>query len=157
MENLEFLVKLASFGTAGVCVLAIFIIGTSIFRLPNDTPNWKVSLMKKYMNTCIVIAIICAISGSANAYFNQNKIAKAKADFNQLGAAYDEQSKNIENEKQKIKTILGSIRTQLQHGAAASPAVLNSIQNVESGVGKLELIPKEKILKEKGLSVRPGE
>jgi hypothetical protein len=71
------LVKLASIGTAGVCVLAIFIIGTSIMRLKSDTPEWKVSLMKKYMNTCIWIAVICMISGGANAYFNQNKIKTA--------------------------------------------------------------------------------
>lgn len=77
MKSLESLVELASFGTAGVSVLAIFLIGRSILKLPNDSPIWKVDLMKRYQNVCIIIAIICSLSGGANAYFNMGKIQNA--------------------------------------------------------------------------------
>ncbi len=82
METLDALVKLASLGTAGICIFAIFFMGTGIFRLPNDTSEIKALLMKKYMNVCIFIAIICMISGVANSYFNMNKvkIAEIKAE-----------------------------------------------------------------------------
>jgi len=90
METYELLVKLASIGTAGVCVLAIFLIGTSIMRLKADTPEWKVSLMKKFMNTCIIIAIICTVSGGANAYFNQNKIQAAKEEAEEANEKSEE-------------------------------------------------------------------
>jgi hypothetical protein len=44
MATLELLVKLASFGTAGVCVLAVFYIGHGVQNLPNDAPEWKARL-----------------------------------------------------------------------------------------------------------------
>ncbi len=73
----EFLVKLASFGTAGVCVLAIFFIGSAIIKLPNDSPSWKPQIMKRFINACIIIAGITTVSGGLNAYFNRDKVVKA--------------------------------------------------------------------------------
>lgn len=80
MENagsLDFLVKLASFGTAGVCILAIFLIGSAIIKLPNDSPTWKPQLMKRFISACIIIAGITAFSGGLNAYFNKGKVVEA--------------------------------------------------------------------------------
>ena len=117
METLEQLVKLASLGTAGVCVLAVFLIGTSIFRLGNDTPEWKVSLMKKYMNTCIIIAFICTISGGANAYFNQNKIKVAEKDLVEFGDRYEEEVNQLNAYKtdleinEKYKIVLNQLKS----------------------------------------------
>ena len=65
MENIgsfDLLVKLASFGTAGVYIIAIFIIGYSIFKLPNDVPSWKPEPMKKFINASIIIDLITAVS-----------------------------------------------------------------------------------------------
>jgi hypothetical protein len=75
--SLDFLVKLASFGTAGVCILAIFFIGSAIIKLPNDSPSWKPQLMKRFISACIIIAGITAVSGGLNAYFNRGKIVEA--------------------------------------------------------------------------------
>lgn len=75
--SFDFLVKLASFGTAGVCILAIFIIGGAIVKLPNDAPSWKAQLMKKFINAFIIIASITAVSGGLNAFFNRGKIVEA--------------------------------------------------------------------------------
>lgn len=75
--SLDFLVRLASFGTAGVCILAIFFIGSAIIKLPNDSPTWKPALMKRFISACIVIAGITAASGGLNAYFNRGKIVDA--------------------------------------------------------------------------------
>jgi len=75
--SLDFLVKLASFGTAGVCILAIFFIGSAIIKLPNDSPLWKPQLMKRFISACIIIAGITAASGGLNAFFNKGKIVEA--------------------------------------------------------------------------------
>lgn len=75
--SLDFLVKLASFGTAGVCILAIFLIGSAIIKLPNDSPSWKPQLMKRFISACIIIAGITAVSGGLNAFFNRGKIVEA--------------------------------------------------------------------------------
>lgn len=76
-DSFDFLVKLASFGTAGVCVLAIFFIGSAIIKLPNDSPTWKPQLMKRFISACIIIAGITALSGGLNAYFNRSKVVEA--------------------------------------------------------------------------------
>ncbi len=105
MENLqtfEVLVKLASFGTAGVCVLSVFIIGFTIFKLPNDTPEWKPMLLKKFINACIIIALITATSGSLNAYFNHKKVNEA-----------DKATAKMVNEYEKVATEFTNLQSEL--------------------------------------------
>ena len=148
MEGLEQLVKLASLGTAGVCVLAIFIIGISIFKLPNDTSKEKVKLIKTYMNMCIIIAVICTISGGANAYFNQNKIAEAKDESSQIQAAYENESKKIEIERNGLRATIGDLRNQLQTNHQLSPALSSTLQKAEQKTDRLQLTPKDKILED---------
>ena len=108
MENLgsfDLLVKLASFGTAGVCILAIFIIGYSIFKLPNDAPAWKPELMKKFITASILIAVITAVSGGLNAYFNQQKIQEADRGTVRVASEYDNLKENYNQLFEKIESL----------------------------------------------------
>ena len=108
MENLgsfDLLVKLASFGTAGVCILAIFIIGYSIFKLPNDAPAWKPDLMKKFINASILIAVITTVSGGLNAYFNQQKIQEADRGTVRVASEYDNLKENYNQLFEKIESL----------------------------------------------------
>ena len=101
MENtgsLDFLVKLASFGTAGVCILAIFFIGSAILKLPNDSPSWKAQLMKRFITACIIIAGITAFSGGLNAYFNKGKIVEA----DKKAEVYSNETVVVANEYEKL-------------------------------------------------------
>lgn len=95
--SLDFLVKLASFGTAGVCILAIFFIGSAIIKLPNDSPSWKPQLMKRFISACIIIAGITAVSGGLNAYFNRGKtveaVKKAEVSLDETAAVAKEYEK----------------------------------------------------------------
>ncbi|MBT3233232.1 MAG: hypothetical protein HN356_10500 [Calditrichaeota bacterium] len=90
MFELDGLVKLASIGAAGVCVLAIAQTGWLTQRIPNDAPQWRVGLIKRYQSICVIIAFISALSGGANAYFNSDKIQK-------ITNAYNAESKRISN------------------------------------------------------------
>jgi hypothetical protein len=148
MEGLEQLVKLASFGTAGVCVLAVFIIGISIFRLPNNTSKEKVSLIKTFMNMCIIVAVICAISGGTNAYFNYNKIAEAKDESTRMQKAYEVESKKIEAEKIRLRETIGDLRNQLSSSHQLSPALSATLLKAEQRTDSLQLKPKERILED---------
>jgi hypothetical protein len=145
MESLESLVKLASFGTAGVCVLAIFIIGTSIFKLSNDTPEWKVSLMKKYMNVCVVIAIICTISGIANAYFNRAKIVAANEKVDKLSIAYKDVSQKVEMTRDEFSRKL----QVLQQNHAANPEARELMQSASKDLMQLQIKPLEEVINKK--------
>ena len=148
MENIELLVKLASFGTAGVSVLAIFYIGYCIQKLPNSAPDWKPALMKKYMNMCIIIAIICTVSGGLNAYFNRGKIVAAEDAKSKLEAGYEEQSQNVESAKRAVTASFNSLREALrsQH-VARGPAVTAAIDSADVRIHRIQLKPKSELLK----------
>jgi Zn-dependent protease with chaperone function len=113
IQTLEVLVKLASIGTAGVCVLSVFLIGFTIFKLPNDTPEWKPVLLKKFINACIIIALITAVSGSLNAYFNINRVAEA-----------DKATAEMVGEYEKLATDF----TELQEVAQKQEEIISTVQ-----------------------------
>jgi len=115
--SLDFLVKLASFGTAGVCILAIFFIGSAIIKLPNDSPSWKPQLMKRFISACIIIAGITAVSGGLNAYFNRGKIVDA-----------DRKTETSLGETQKVATEYENLRVQY---ADLSMKVTSLIEQME--------------------------
>lgn len=126
MENLgsfDLLVKLASFGTAGVCILAIFIIGYSIFKLPNDAPKWKPDLMKKFINASIIIAVITAVSGGLNAYFNQQKIKNADQGTANVANEYDKLKENYDKLFEKIESLSTLIAEKPAVGSGAGEAI----------------------------------
>jgi hypothetical protein len=70
---LETLVKLASLGTSGICIFAIFWIGWLV-KKPTSLSHYRT--LRFYMIACIIIAVISAASGILNAYFNAAKIEK---------------------------------------------------------------------------------
>ena len=145
MGTLELMVKLASFGTAVVSVLAIFYIGYCIQKLPNDSPAWKPALMKRYMNMCIVIALICTLSGGVNAYFNRNKIVAANEQTARISTKYNEQVRKIESEKQEISAELSSLRAVLQQTHTFTPAISVKLDSATVKVSRLQIQPQEEI------------
>lgn len=135
LGSLDLLVKLASFGTAGVCVLAIFLIGNAILRLPNDAPKWKPDLMKKFINACILIAVITTISGGLTAYFNQGKIQVA-----------DEKAKEADKGTTIVATEYESLMKQYNYLAAK----VDTMQNLANAAKQDNLSdsPQEKVASE---------
>ena len=145
--NLELLVKLASFGAAGISILAIFIIGTRIFNLPNDTSPVKASVLKFFMTTCIFMTTVCGVSGIANAYFNRNKIEQANENFEKLGIAYKNEVKMVEEEKKEIETTLVDLKRQLRNVSNLPTEVTTTINKAETGVKQIQMRPYEVINK----------
>lgn len=137
MENagsLDFLVKLASFGTAGVCILAIFFIGSAILKLPNDSPSWKAQLMKRFITACIIIAGITAFSGGLNAYFNRGKIVeadkKAEVSSNEtvvVANEYEKLSAQYNELSNKVASLLDIIGKNQNNNSPAVDAATNKV------------------------------
>ena len=159
MESLELLVKLASFGTAGVCVLAVFIVGKYTLALPKDSPSWKVSLMRRYQNMCIIVAIISLFAGGITAYFNQNKINTA----NQQAVEANQSVINIQDqykkEEQKVDSFKVSFTSQLQHlqtqillSPGVPSATRNSITNLTAQARLLKIMPVDDLQKKSKIS-----
>jgi hypothetical protein len=143
MGTLELLVKLASFGTAGVCVLAVFIVGKYILALPKDSPDWKVSLMRRYQNMCIFIAVISFLAGGVNAYFNQGKIetANTKAEKAEKTTTVVQDRYTVEQQKLEVfKTAVTEQLQKLQDQIARNPTVS---EETKSSVRELNLQARE--------------
>jgi hypothetical protein len=147
MNNLELLVKLSSLGAAGISVLAVFITGNKIFNLPNDVSKTKVLVLKWYMTMCITMTIICGVSGVANAYFNQKKIAQATEDFNNLSSEYKNQIQKIESEKVRINSNIESLRMSLNQSNNLNQDVVNSLNITQRSVKEMNLLPYDEVLK----------
>jgi hypothetical protein len=113
MQNLDVLVKLAGIGTAGVCVLAIFLIGTTILKLPKDSPPWKAKLMQRFMVVCVIIAVISALSGGANAYFNREKIRMAESDRIEWQSRYETEKQLWEGQTDTFEATVDSLRREI--------------------------------------------
>jgi hypothetical protein len=133
IQTLEVLVKLASIGTAGVCVLSVFLIGFTIFKLPNDTPEWKPELLKKFINACIIIALITAVSGSLNAYFNINKVAEADKATSEMVVEYEKLATDftqLQEVAQKQEAVISASRVR-SPAMEISPSLQESLIQTE--------------------------
>jgi hypothetical protein len=75
---LDTLVKLASLGASGVCVLAIFWVGWLISKLGPTASVQQHRTVRLFMGMTIVIAVIAFASGMANAWFNARVISNVK-------------------------------------------------------------------------------
>jgi hypothetical protein len=68
--GLETLVKLASAGTSGVCILAIFWSGYSLQHIPPGAPIERYRSLRHFMTVALAVAIVSASAASINAFFN---------------------------------------------------------------------------------------
>ncbi len=152
-EVWEQLVKLASFGTAGVCVLIVFIVGVCIMRLPSDTSALKVSLIKWYMTVCTIIAFISAGSGIANAYFNREKLVVANRQIgiaNQQIEEAETQAETARIEQQATLEVLERNRAEIDDTKLALSRIISDLEPVSA-------IPRTKIDELKSAQVRLQE
>jgi formate hydrogenlyase subunit 3/multisubunit Na+/H+ antiporter MnhD subunit len=143
---LDGLVKLASLGASGVCIFAIFWIGWLIPRTDAD----RAKTLRYYMGTCIVIAIISAASGIANAMFNAETIKGLQAEKTSLvakeaeaEAARVDADKRLAETAAATKAITTSLEIVLNAKEAealrtdAPPEIKNNIQILKKSVEQL--------------------
>jgi len=149
MEIFETLVQLASIGTAGISILAIFLIWRSIHTLPDSSPNWKVKLMYRYQNFCLFMAVICALSGGANAYFNASKTAEAAKQAADLAAAYDEQQNKFLVYQMEMTQSLEQIQQDLANTKATSTSgQIAMLENFQTKLRAMNFKPLDSIVTE---------
>ena len=140
-DTLDLIVKLASLGTAGISILGIFYTGIIVKSLPNDVTSGKLSAVRMYKNMCIVVAIICAISGGLNAFFNMQKVMDAKDSMAKIENNYTNQADSLDI----IRSAIVSDLTELKHKLADEPceqtATSEIIQRINENVNLLSFSP----------------
>lgn len=72
---LETLVKLASLGTSGICIFAIFWIGWLISRPGTSRDAERHRTLRFFMVVCIVISLVSAGTGLWSGHIDEQKIA----------------------------------------------------------------------------------
>lgn len=145
MATLEMLVKLASFGTAGVCVLFVFYCGYGVLKLPNDTPEWKVKLMNRYIFACVIVAAICTVSGGVNAYFNRNRIVSAENNYDNLVTEYRKEQASVQGQKQELTRELNMLQAKLQGRVVDVNTIRPAFDTLLHRVDGLQMRPVEEV------------
>lgn len=81
---LDTLVKLASLGASGICIFAIFWIGWLLRKPQEHADVQHHKSLRYYMGTSVIIAIISASSGIANAMINAGINAELRGENDEI-------------------------------------------------------------------------
>lgn len=133
---LDTLVKLASLGASGVCVLAVFWVGWLISKLSDTASREKHRTVRLYMAMTLCIAVIAFASGIANAWFNATVISKVEQEKTQAETRTVELDKELNDYKSKTETMIANLKVD----QARSKAIVESLSMV---VDEKELASRE--------------
>jgi hypothetical protein len=74
-DLLESLVKLASAGTSGICIFAVFWTGFTLIRLPNDASKNRHVSLRYFMGMCLFVSLISAGTTFGAGYWDYRRVA----------------------------------------------------------------------------------
>ncbi len=140
-DTLDLIVKLASLGTAGISILGIFYTGIIVKSLPNDVTSGKLSAVRMYKNMCIVVAIICAISGGLNAFFNLQKVMDAKDSMAKIENNYTNQADSLDIIRSAIVSDLAELKQKLTDEPCEPTVASEIIQRINANLNSLSFSP----------------
>ncbi|MBN2863356.1 MAG: hypothetical protein JXN62_09360 [Bacteroidales bacterium] len=143
-ETLDLLVKLASLGTAGICIVGIFYTGLIVKSLPNNVSDAKLTAVRMYKNMCIVIAIICSISGGLNAFFNMGKIQDAKQETVEIENRYSRQADSLMMSKDEIGKDLLELNRILEDQPGTSSEASRVLNRISTNINSMVFRPATK-------------
>jgi hypothetical protein len=148
-STLNLLVKLASLGTAGISIIGIFYSGMIVKSLPNDVSTGKLTAVRMYKNLCITVALICAVSGVLNAYFNMKKIQDAKSEVIAIEDQYTQQADSLRLSIENIGKDISNLSKILENKSFSLPEASGVLSRINSNVNSMEFRPVSDLVKRK--------
>jgi len=148
-STLNLLVKLASLGTAGISIIGIFYSGMIVKSLPNDVSTGKLTAVRMYKNLCITVALICAVSGVLNAYFNMKKIQDAKSEVIAIEDQYTQQADSLRLSIENIGKDISNLSKILENKSFSLPEASGVLNRINSNVNSMEFRPVSDLVKRK--------
>jgi len=134
----EQLPAIASTGAAGISVLMVLLIGYYILRMPKDSPEWKAGLMRKYINVCLIIAIVCAATGTLNFTINYDIVVNSKEKIEKERTEKEQAKENAKEEKKE--------RVKLEEDSKKKQEKINTLEEEKNSFQvKLNNLETEKI------------
>jgi hypoxanthine-guanine phosphoribosyltransferase len=143
-------------GTAGICVLVVFLSGFLIWKLSDTASPAKIKLVKFYMKVCLIIAGISFVSGLLNFFVKQSDVnfantekTKAEKESSEIMKIVEQELPKIEkaqNEIAEVKSVINSGSTITQVNQIQVKANLDTATKAINtiDVGKLKNYIKKK-------------
>lgn len=135
------LVKLASFGAAGISVLAIFITGVIIYRLPNNVSKEKTGMLKYYLVACLIFALLTAASGILNALFNKAETEAKEAEKAEVVRQYEQEARKWVEYRGEVDTRIANMQQALQAPAVNTGALAKELKELRGATGRIQPRP----------------
>ncbi|MFC1805708.1 hypothetical protein ACFL09_01850 [Planctomycetota bacterium] len=132
---LDTLVKLASAGTSGVCILAIFWTGICLQRLPSDAPIERHRSLRYFMAMGVLIAFVSAAAACVSSYFNYRYIVQLKGENKALAKQEREVAQELDLSQAKV-TDLEEQRHTLNERYVATAAELEESRGELASLGR---------------------
>jgi hypothetical protein len=135
------LVKLASFGTAGISILAVFMTGIIIYKLPNDVSKEKTGMLKFFIVSCFVFVLLSTGTGIANALFNKSVIDEKEEKVEEVTEKYETERKNWLKYKDDITIQVTNIENRLRQPTINKNLLLNDIKTLSIKTNEMKFSP----------------
>ncbi len=135
------LVKLASLGATGVSVLAIFVTGVIIYRLPNNVSKEKSGLLKYYLVTCLIFAVLSGASGVLNAMFNKSETDLKAEEKAAVVKQYQEESQKWVDYRGVVEARLTKMQQAIQGPTVNKAALANELKELSGTTRKIGTRP----------------
>ena len=135
------LVKLASFGTAGISILAVFMTGIIIYKLPNDVSKEKTGMLKFFIVSCFIFVLLSTGTGIANALFNKSVIDEKVEKVEEVTEKYETERKNWLKYKDDITIQVTNIENRLRQPTINRNLLLNDIKTLSIKTNEMKFSP----------------
>jgi hypothetical protein len=135
------LVKLASFGTAGISILAVFMTGIIIYKLPNDVSKEKTGMLKFFIVSCFVFVLLSTGTGIANALFNKSVIDEKEEKVEEVTEKYETERKNWLKYKDDITIQVTNIENRLRQPTINKNLLLDDIKTLSIKTNEMKFSP----------------
>ena len=147
-ELLVTLVKLASAGTSGVCILAIFWSGWLLLRTANRADGELYHTLRHFMAFALGIAVVSAFAASISSYFNYRQIVELKARSVSLTQANETLNRHVEESEVKLAglarqhsqfvALTRQLTDKVARATATSPALAGDLMITLEALRKVE-------------------
>ena len=117
--------------------------------LPNDVSTGKLTAVRMYKNLCITVALICAVSGVLNAYFNMKKIQDAKSEVIAIEDQYTQQADSLRLSIENIGKDISNLSKILENKSFSLPEASGVLSRINSNVNSMEFRPVSDLVKRK--------
>lgn len=132
-DFLQTLVRLASAGTSGICILAVFWCGFLLFRLPNDASRDRHRSLRYFMLMCLGIAVLSAATTFGAGYWDFKKVQALKSENTQLAV-------NLDRSQQTNSTLASTLNHEIHQKLVMSNQVVQLAEQLQSAAQRETLL-----------------